>query len=321
MKYALLIVFEYGHIYNKLIGAKKDLLMMINLCKSLNINDITVITDIRDLNFADIKLKYTRTPEVSFVCREISQFIENTIRGIEEISYKSVTEIQEILFYISCHGSEINANDKIKQGILLTEGINKRYLISNDLFNLLFGNFLVDSNGNMEIPIWKRMISNNEIITEMDHINYQISNIENINRSTYFANRGIPSSAKMLIIIDSCHSAQLASFLYRYYKGKIVYLTETNMEKYDDLPYCICISACFENEKTTSSSKGSELTLSLHNILSSKCNEKITLGQLNYIFIKEKKHIPVISTTVNDIDRMIPFFSSYIEDKITIINK
>ena len=317
MKYALLIIFEYNYICNKLFGAKKDLLMALELCKHFEIEDITIITDIK-FNYEDVKIKYTQLPDINFVCREISQFVENTIRGIDD--YKSNGNLQEVFLYISCHGSEIDINGKIEQGIILTCNTNKRYLISRDLFNLLFGNLSVDINGYIKIPIWKKVMYNNKIISSKEDIYCQLSTpsspkLNKIVRSTYLANRGLSSSTKMFIIIDTCHSAQMTSFPYRYINGKMKFIPEYNIDIFEDLPLCICLSACFEKEKTISNSNGSIFTLNIYNTLI-KYKGKLSIGQLNYLLPKY-----ILSSTVNDIDISIPFFSDYYENEISIINK
>ena len=325
MKHALLLVFEYNYVCNKLIGAKKDLQMALDLCKHFQIENITIITDIRDIKIADdIKVKYTQLPDIFFVCREISQFVENTLRGIEDYIFKSTGEVHEVFLYISGHGGEININGKIDQGIILTDNINKRYLISKDLFNLLFGNLIVDINGYIKIPIWKKVISNNKIIASFEYIYCQLTSPSSPksnkkNRSTYLANRGLPSSTKMLIIIDTCHSGAMTSFPYRYRDEKMIFIPNHNIDLFDDLPFCICLSACFENEKTISNNNGSVFTSSLYKILL-KYKEQMTIGQL-YFILSKSKYIPILSSTVNNLDMTIPFYTNFYENEIIIINK
>lgn len=328
MKYALLIVYEYSNPFLRmtLSGGNADIKRMIKLCKHFNISDITLLTDI-NITIPNIKLKYSKNPNIEYFVREISQFVENTIRGISD-TYKWDDEPDEILFYFSGHGAQINNGE----GIVLTtdDGLYKRYLVSEDLFNILFGKFEVTDNGYMNVPIWKKIMAiNGEIISEYEYVKCKLSPISSCiitppcsneqQRSSYLSNRGIPSSSRLLIIIDACHSAQMTSFPYLL-KG----YTFEKIKKYEDLPFCLCLSACHENKKTITTKNGSISTSHIKHTLSN-CNDKLTIGQL-YHLLKETSPkyyytLPIITCTNNDIYDMVPFLSSYTEKEIIEIIK
>lgn len=355
MKYALLIVFHYYknpyslYSSSSLNGSLKDLQLTLDLCHKLNIEHITIISDINDICVMcnefnkNIKynVKYNCYPDDIFVCREIAQFIENTIRGIEDNVFKSGNEENEIFFYISCHGGEIIINNQICQGIILTanQGMYKRYLLSCDLFNLFFGNLHVNDEGYIQIPIWEKNNSLKGILSSKKIIECQLTlhktnNVESPKikskplRSNYVANRGIPSSTKMLILVDTCHSSNMTSFpfKYDYKKEKMIYTSTSNIDFYEDLPFCVTIAAC--DKKTKSGVYGSVMTQKVCKKLNEMIemeNNCLTIGQLhclifqtNFTFFPTE---PIISSTNDNVDITIPFFSPKYENEIVIVDK
>jgi hypothetical protein len=150
MKYALLLVLEYENHFSmpilvkQLPGALIDLEKSLQLCKEFKIENknITIVTDIRTTSIYSkgYNIKYNPYPDDIFICTEIAQFIENTIKYSYSFDSDNFNISDEIFFYISCHGNNIYnpLSKKEEQGIVLTSdnGTNKKYLLSKDLFNL-----------------------------------------------------------------------------------------------------------------------------------------------------------------------------------------
>lgn len=371
MKYALLIIFQYiknpysDRSLSILPGAIHDLNLAIQLCNKFQIypQNITIVTDMISLHkkYSDYNFRCLRYPDDELVCREIAQFIENTVRGIEDNIFKSGSEDQEVFFYVSGHGGQIEIDGDINQGILLTHGngMYKRYLLSTDLFNLLFGNNIITSDGEIKLSTWEKISTS--ILTSTDSTkSNQNNSIKSIKhtfschvtpvtssplnspsikskpyRSNYLANRGLPASTKMLILIDTCHSANMTAFPYRYdeKKQKMVSFMNSNIDIYEDLPFCVTIAACSEDQKTKSTYEGSILTKMIYSRLN-ECHDTLTIGQLYYYLFEYSlpsfwclpsltifSVFPIISSTSNNSDEMIPFFSNKYENEIIIIDK
>ena len=359
VKYALILAFSYPRTHSTerinlqyLSSTSHDIQMIYNLCKSFDIEDrsITVVTDIVRLpsEVYNCNLKCNPYPSDVFVCREICQFLENTIRGIEELTYKSDTDYPEVLLYISGHGAHINIEDNLEQGIVLysDDGSQLKYLLSKDIFNIIFGNLPIESDGTMEIPVWGALKRHKRVETQSE-IRYVPENIGTLipitvklsptvaspsnspdmitkpYRSTYLANRGIPLSTRMLIIIDTCYSEHMTYFPY-IYDHRSQNMNETsnsNIEVSSILPYCVAISSCEFDKKTVAKSCGSSLTRILYmKIL--KLKTRLNISQLHYIIYNSNNGIindllrtesshPIITSThpLSNLD--IPFFSSY----------
>jgi len=343
MKYALLLVFQYNKIKNKKVsflhGAYHDLRMALIICSRFMIDHITVVTDIPNLNLReDITLKFFPCPDDHLVCREISQFIENTIRGIEDSVTKSASTTSEIFFYISAHGGDVSTSEN-EQGIVLTSnnGLNKKYLASRDLFNLIFGNTPISPEGIINIPVYEKYINHNKIQVVKNSVQCQLSKVEisspvsspkmscspHIKRKTYFSNRGIPAFAKMLIFIDTCHSQNMTYFPYLYDKIKNdMILCHSNIDIFEDLPYCVTIAACSEKETTPSYENGSLATKTLFNTIHNlNLKSMCTIAQLHNYINKNVIHELHISSTSNNCDDYVPFFSGTKEEQIYVIDK
>ena len=369
-KYALILSFTYPRVANanyelqSLPSALVDIGMIHKLCLKMDIpqSNITIITDLPPMKKipSDIRLcnlHMNPYPSDIFICREICQFIENTIRGIEDNSYKNGDTNPEVLFYISGHGDKIKINDVEHQGIILTddEGINLKYLLSKDIFNIIFGNFEIDCLGKVEIPIYsklkiiKKIVDGDKIISKIEKIGIKEKIIiqlsptvispqsspnskENIKiikpyRSSYLTNRGIPVLTKMLIFIDTCHSEHMTYFPFSYNpKTQTMHPTlNLNIDIGIDLPYCVTISSCEANKTSTQKDSGSSLTRILYlNLMNIKT--KLTISQLHYIIYNSKNNIikelldtesahPIITSTSSLSDIPIPFFN-FVEEKI-----
>lgn len=368
VKYALILAFTYSknpyaaYDLTKLTCTTHDINMIYNLCKKFNIedNNITIITDLTNLpsKIYNCNVKVNNYPDDIFVCREISQFIENTIRGIEENVYKDDSSNYEILLYISGHGSEIKINDKNEQAIILTgdDGTSLRYLLSKDLFKMIFGNFDVTELGAMNIPIYKKIPKYKRVDTDTSKY-LKVENIgeehfvsvqlqPSINsphnspgiivkpyRSSYLANRGIPFYSKLLAIIDTCYSAHMTQFPFIYDPRSQIMneAPDYNIDIHSDLPYCIAISSCESNKTSRFTSSGSSLTNILHMNLM-KYDGNLNICQLHYLIYNTENNIinhilrtqsshPIITSTSVYSDSKIPFFSNDEQKSIKIISK
>lgn len=362
VKYALILAFSYNRVLGSnydiqyLSSSINDVNLIVSICESRGIEpqNITIVMDLspgKTLNSNITKCNLRTNPYAShiFVCREISQFIENTVRGIEDSSYKSLGEENvEILLYFSCHGKRLGDKD---QGIVLTneDGKSLRYLLAKDIFKLIFGNFMITEEGRCEVPVYseiqvKRHTETGSYIQRIyneDKVTIQlsppISSPENSPiipyRSSYLCNRGIPVSAKMLVIVDTCYSEHMAYFPYIYdQRTQEMNLTgNLNTNIGIDLPYCVSISSCEAHKTAAFNSTCSSLTEILYR-LNSKCSSTLNIAQLHYCIynsldpvinkiIKKGRSNPIITSTSNVSDIDLPFFNNRKTFKINVIEK
>lgn len=365
-KYALVLAFTY----NRVLGARYDIQslhssvndvdLIISLCESKGIlpENITVVMDLQpgkrlNSRINRCNLKTNPFPSDSFVCREISQFIENTVRGIDDSSYKN-EDLEscgpEILLYLSCHGKRI-CNDK--QGIVLTneDGTSLKFLLARDIFRLIFGYFPINEIGESIIPVYseyqikkttdkgsyiERIYNEESVLISLSPPieSPSISPIVPISyRSSYMTRRGLPVSSKLLIIVDTCYSEHMAYFPYVYNeKSQSMSLTgrfETDIGI--DLPYCVSISSCEVDKTTGFVSESSSLTGILFRLLTGY-NECLNIAQLHYsiynsgipkindILRKGIAH-PIITSTSNLSDIEIPFFTVPKNKIVNVIEK
>ncbi len=358
MKYAILLVFNYeAELYGNsrithLKGALNDLIMMSTFCvdKGIQKKNITIITDIvLTPNICDgMNIFQTEYPSASFICTQLSQFIENTIRGITTNKEKSEQEIPEVLIYISCHGSEIKIEipeERKDQAILLTDnqGREIRYLTTKDIFNILFGRLYINERGIMRVPIYRKFKTiktykeegvtrrYEDVTSEVEFVNIQLSEPEEspikssskASRSSYNSSRGIPFLSNVLIIADTCHSGNITHFPFIFKEDSFYQTTFIDTYvKHVDIPYCVCISACTFDKKTKSSSNGSQLTKLLFNYFR-KIKSSLNFNQFNYhLFNNISDDLsPVISSTVNNEDKYLPFFGSKCIERPRLIVK
>ncbi len=255
-RYALLLVFEYKRVSNK-VDSPKELYSMITdlkLAYDLSINkfnipkqNISIITDVKTKDYpwlplkcdnCNPKIKIIDHPDIILITREIAQFVENTIRGIGEIN-KGEDETNEVFIYISGHGYQISSDtesDKLDNSLHLTndDGSKSRFLRNSDIFDLLFGKVPIGDNGSMKIPMTYRNLEINDTDKKLyykyyeDTITFDITPLSE-NRShhndeivtgyspkSYNALRGLPRDTNMLMIIDTCNSGKMANFHYVY---------------------------------------------------------------------------------------------------------
>lgn len=368
VKYALILAFSYPKILDatydiqSLTSCMSDICMITDLCRNIGIEkrNITIITDLTRKIRSDIyecNIRINSYPSDIFVCREICQFIENTIRGIEDSSYKGDNDNPEVLLYISGHGEKINIDGKNNQGITLTseDGKNLKYLLSKDLFNIIFGNFMIDSEARMSVPIYskikiQRRVENEtkkmlviETIGVEEHILFQLSptiaspqsspDMLRPYRSSYMTNRGLPVSSKLLTIVDTCYSEHMTyfPFIYESRTDNMIPTSNFNIDIGIDLPYCVTISSCESNKTSQFSTSGSSLTKILFMQLC-EFKGKLSLSQLNYLIYNSSNRIinelirnecthPIITSTINSSEIDIPFFNILQVKKMVIIDK
>jgi hypothetical protein len=361
MKYALLIAFTYHRSINgdskivRLMGACNDIRMMTIFCKTKNIpaSNITILTDLSELprECLDCNIKTERYPISEFVCRELAQFVENTIRGIEDGVCKSETNLPEVLVYISGHGSKINVTipevrDEQALVLLDDDGTCLKYLTTKDIFNILFGRLPISRDGLIEIPIYTKTVKRvhistttlkryeEEIQSDVDLVSVYLSPIVSSPanspgmtaksyRSTYLSNRGIPPWTRVLFVIDCCHSGHMTHFPYIYSQREQKmhsFKLENTFVSHSDMPYCVCISACDADKTTSGGHEGSPLTRIIYTHLRN-IEEQLTLCQFYFSITNTGNSIfrnyftnstltPVLSSTGNDSDMKVPFFSN-----------
>lgn len=362
-KYALILAFSY----NRVLGANyeiqqlhssiNDIELIVSLCESRNIpyENITIVMDLlpgKSLTSRIRKCNLRTNPYPSdvFVCREISQFIENTVRGIDDNSYKNDTFGPEVLVYFSCHGKRLGPKE---QGIVLTsdDGRSLKYFLAKDIFRMIFGDFEINEDAICQIPVYSEIqVKRNtekgsyiEKIFSEEKIDIKLSSTvaspENSphvflpTRSSYASNRGIPVSARMLIIVDTCYSEHMMYFPFTYNPSRreMVSTDNFNTNIGIDLPNCFAISSCEADKTTKFSSSSSSLTeilyrafykydgvlniALLYDAIYNSSNSKITK-----IIEKDNAH-PIITSTVNDSSVCIPFFNTIIQKPVIIIEK
>ena len=321
-KYALLMVFDYQKI--DIPSPPKPLLSMdIDLFRAYELantrfgipkDNITIITDVKTQkvkpweplienqpNPEIVKLEY---PNISDVIKELVIFIENTVRGIEEISLKGSDQKSEVFLYFSCHGVRLNMLDsEIDSALMLLSQNERRYLRSDTIFNLFFGNQqTVD--GILSVPITSQVCSPSKVYNDLE-----ISECS-ITPSKYNLSLGLPKDTSMLVIFDTCHSGTMASFNYIYdvSSNKMI---DSKKHQLENQPYCVSISASQDSSNAISTINGSLFTESLFAILN-KVDRKINIQELNHLIYENipnavKLCKPTICSTVNDVERTIPF--------------
>lgn len=354
-KYALILAFSY----NRVLGAKYDIQylhssindvdLMISLCESRGIHpeNITVVMDLvtgKSLSSHISKCNVRTNPYPSdlFVCREISQFIENTVRGIDDASYKNDPEeggTPEILLYFSCHGKRLGPD---RQGIVLTseDGKSLKYLLAKDIFRMIFGDFKITEDARCDIPVYSEYqikkhtdtgsyierYYNEEKITVM--LTPTVVSPENSPlftipyRSSYSTRRGIPVSSRMLVVMDTCYSEHMVHFPFTYDQKTQNMISTGNLITNIgvDLPYCVAISSCEADKTTGFVSESSSLTGILYRALIN-CDVALNIAQLYYCIynsripkiveiIRKGAAHPIITSTSDFSNIEVPFFNS-----------
>lgn len=319
IRYGLILVFEYKRVPlcidvpTTLLSMDTDLTLAYNLCKDrFNIPpaNMTVVTDLSvrqgvmnpwdpltEVPANNPRIVRLPTPDISRVCREIAQFVENTVRGIRDIKAKGGNCRHEVFIYISGHGAQIpnhgnwdTAHEYDNALIFTSEnGKMRKYLRDDDIFRVLFGKVDIDDHGMMTIPITTRQVKVNPSTGSLfysfedEMISFALtSGVKDRKRCigeyqlfdetmvdersprgtpTYIRDRGLPSDTGMLVMIDACHSGTMTDFHYKYDpKEAIMRLTREPPKTRYTFPTCICISASQDDQLAPSTSSGSTFT-------------------------------------------------------------
>lgn len=282
-KYAIIIGIDYHNVSstNKLSSIDKDIKDIYDLCKnSLDIVDenILIITDmkIKNVECEVICLDY---PYSDIIVGELTNFLDSI--SIERLNEETF-ERDEILIYMSCHGSLVRSTEVyngVNNAIILTNNDKKKeYITSSMLFNILFG---------QDIDITHNGIG--------------------MLRS--------PFSFNILAIIDCCHSGNMLNLPFIYNGDEFIGDDSLINETY---PITICISACDKRMITLSCKEGSPFTFYIKKLIRSgikpltSLNKKFNLKELA-TSIKNEGHFanirPVISCNVNSDNVPIPLIS------------
>lgn len=367
VRQALIIVFEYRTDYinakkgvsieppHSLLAMNTDLTVAYDLAtKNFGIErkNITVVTDVvppkgqnrpwdplssDGNNPRIVQLPY---PEITYVIREIAQFIENTIRGIADIVSKGANITNEVFIYVSCHGAQIpaipgeaNELDPMDNALIFMARRNKkyyerRYLRANDIFRLFFGHNYVDPQGYMSVPITRRTRIESEgrspsvrgsyyVFDDDEVCRFRLTPTKDANplstRDDYItkSGRGLPVHTNMLVIFDTCHSGSMADFHYVYDPKRKGMVQTLNLPSGYQYPFCVSLSASEDTSDAPSTSRGSPFTHCLREIFSrAKCG--LTIEEFHtHIYrtiprmLRESK--PTICSTINNHNQMMPF--------------
>lgn len=373
IRHALILVFEYRFDITRipqdvqveeelisLLAMFLDLVLMYRLAREkfgIEEENITIITDVRPppgqkypwtmkrdgKNVNLIRLNY---PCIEAVTRGIAQFVENTIRGIEDLPITKGSEFDhEIFFYASGHGALIPASldmygfidDEDTSLIFFKRKDNllkRAYLRRQDIFSILFGHINVEEDGTMRIPYTTR---SSKKINHIKTFNYSDSYFKITltptksvdDRSTRLEynrnNRGLPVKTNLLCIIDTCHSASITDFHFVYDPGNNRMIQTNKMPIKYPFPVCICISASEDSSEAPSTSNGSPFTRSIFNIFSTinhsasiKLFHEILYDSIPKISLKCK---PTITATTSSIYQPIPFINNLPCRDDHIVNK
>ena len=362
-RHALLIVFDYQSLRKKckehLIDPPSGLLAMdIDLNNAYKIatdhfkierKNVTVITDIipnpgKERPWGELnsdgnnpKIIQLMYPEITLIIREIAQFIENTIRGIDDIVSKGRNAVNEVMIYISCHGSRLPSLDGEHMDNSLTfttrigDTIERRYLRSNDIFRLLFGHIPIEDSGRMLVSITRResLLYNSRKSGNYEyfedeacefHLTPSSSYVKDSKRKTYQSERGIPINTEMLVMIDSCHSGGMTNF-HHFYDPNIKDMKQTkHFNTYFQHPYCVSIAAAQDISEAPSTSLGSPFTQTLYDIFKNySCG--LTIKQIHERIYKLAPRMllkckPTITSTFSNPNDIVPFMSDLLPCKV-----
>lgn len=360
-RHALIVVFDYklSHITpNDIImdPAGQLLSMHIDLYKAYQLaiktfgisrRDITIVTDIQPDNHRRpweplkrgsdnpriVQLTY---PEITYVAREVAQFIENTVRGIGDIVSKGFTVTNEVFVYFSCHGGqlplEINhegEHDFMDTALILMTKRDKkyyerRYLRATDIFRLLFGHISISEEGEMIVPISRRTKIHGStkqkayyLFEDDEACKFQLTPGSMINsnsdRADYKTNRGLPLETQMLCVIDTCNSGTLTDFHYVYDSNSGNMKPTFRLPLDLKYPYCVSLAASENKSISISTTQGSPFTQHIAEIYATaKCSMSIReFYDVLYASIPKMIEMckPTISSTSSDADRIMPFMS------------
>jgi hypothetical protein len=378
VRHALLLIFEYRPDYitarkgvaieppNQLLAMNTDLSVAYKLATEkfgIDRKNITVVTDVVPPkgqsrpwdplrptgNPRIVQLPY---PEITYIIREIAQFIENTIRGIDDIVSKGRDVTNEVFIYVSGHGAQVPSipgetgeMDPMDNALIFMtrrgdKYYERRYLRANDIFRLFFGHNHVEDDGCMSVPITRRTKINPEgdgklvksyYSFEDDEIcRFKLTPVKSVNplskRADYKAvsGRGLPIGTNMLVVFDTCHSGSMADFHYVYDPVSANMLPTFNLPSGFTYPYCVSLSASEDTSDAPSTSRGSPFTCILSDIFNeSRCGMSIKeFHQMIYRVIPKMLRIckPTICSTINNQNQIMPFLTHLVPCELTTDN-
>lgn len=325
IRHALLLVFEFKPISgaldtpNPLLAMDTDLKLAYTMARErfrVPPQNITVVTDIRPrrgtmgpwdpLNEDPLKnprIVRLYCPDITKICREIAQFVENTVRGIREVAMKGGEVTHEVFIYISGHGAQIpnpcrhaDNDEEMDNALIFTsaDGKTRKYLRDDHIFRILFGQIDVDENGVMAVPITSRKLRksktdgslyynfSDELVTFQvtpgvkDHVRPVIPGerpddfdivAQTPRGRRLIRDRGLPAATQMLTIIDTCHAGTMTDFHFIYNPRRgTMELTRKPPNSRFAFPLCICLAAACDTEEAPSTSNGSAFTRHLFGI-------------------------------------------------------
>jgi hypothetical protein len=355
--HALILVFDYNFQIDTIESPCKLLSMDIDLEHAYKLatdrfkikrSNITVVTDVKPKtgfkrpwdpltltgNPRIVQLQY---PEIAYIIREIAQFIENTVRDIDDIISKGIEKRNEVFIYVSCHGARIpsipgegyDLEPQENALIFMTKrpnGYERRYLRSGDIFKLFFGSNVVDDRGFMTVSITRR-ISLEDIesylFNDDEVCKFQITPTKVIVPSskrdnyTFLSDRGLPLSTNMLVLFDTCHSQSMSDFHYVYNpKLEVMERTDNPVLSYE-YPYCVSLAASENTSSAPSTTSGSPFTKVIFDIFTTE-DKPLKIKDFHkkiYETMPKILHVckPTICSTISDCNRIMPFMLHLIQ--------
>lgn len=344
LRHALILVFEYERtsnavdVPNPLLSMETDLKLAYELSRNrfgILPQNITVVTDLKPKKgvlsawdpLSSDPLKNPRIvrllhPDITRICREIAQFIENTVRGIREITVTKGEEcIHEIFIYLSGHGAQIPnpiEEDERDNALIFTtvDGMNRRYLRDEDIFRIFFGHIDIDDSGYMTIPVYTRDVCRSPKDGSLyynftdDTISFQVTPSEGKSERK---DRGLPSRAKLLVMIDSCHSGTMTDFQYMYKNGTMIETSRLPSPR-RTYPMCICLSAANDDQEAPSTSAGSPFTRHMYNIFNS-LRGTVSIHEIYNLMYRSlpgllRKCGPTITATTSSASTLLPLLAT-----------
>ncbi|CAH6418910.1 Hypothetical protein POVN_LOCUS634 [uncultured virus] len=373
-RHALILVFEYKAVPSAidvpgpLLSMDTDLSLAFDLAKrrfQIPTGNITVVTDIKpkkgvmnpwDPMVHDVeknpRIVRLAHPDIGKICREIAQFVENTVRGVrEDVTGKGEQTLHEVFIYISGHGAQIpnpcrNHDDEpeMDNALIFTtpDGRTRRYLRDDHIFRILFGQMDVTDEGYMSIPITSRHLEktsegtpyfrfDDEVITF--HLTPGITDrlrpvgwYEDVgdakivaesphSRIRYIGDRGLPSTAHMLVVIDTCHSGKMTDFHWKYNPHRqCMELTRKPPSSRVSFPLCICLAAANDEEDAPSTSNGSTFTRHLHFIFN-RLRGTVSIMEIHALIYSQipkllAKCKPTITATTDNEENLLPLLGA-----------
>lgn len=311
--------------------------------------NITVVTDVKprlgqyrpwDPMLAsgdNPRVVHLECPDICVIVREIAQFVENTVRGIDDIVSKGLGITNEVFIYVSCHGAQVpsispeDESDTMDNALIFMTKrpdnvYEKRYLRSNDIFNLFFGHNFVTPEGIMHVPITRRtrvlgtpktpryhVFEDDEVCVIRLTPTIPIDSRSIRHDYATAGTRGLPSGTHMLVIFDTCHSGTMAKFHYFYDSASQQMKPTDHLPCGHRYPYCVSLSASEDCSDAPSTSNGSLFTRCVYNIFASVHEEMTIQAFHEMIYATMHKFLhkckPTICSTYCDHQCGVPFLT------------